>query len=219
MSGDALLAIWDLNESDWILIKSVREKISQKRRPSLHAVSIVNTALATAVIPSRGYADPTYEQIRSRCPTIKDDGTIKHALQVLTDAGIWVTVKRSSSGQKGLSGRAPRRVFFRHDPFGLILESKPIKIDHHVLTNLPNEAENSIQPVICIPEQVSYGEPYLHALHSGDIDVMKKDIERQSPHLKSGNSIERMRAQRQIANLKLAIEKISLCADTVLENV
>ena len=66
---------------------------------------------------------------------------------------------------------------------------------------------------------MSYGEPYLHALHSGDIDVMKKDIERQSPHLKSGNSIERMRAQRQIANLKLAIEKISLCADTVLENV
>ena len=219
MSGDALLAIWDLNESDWILIKSVREKIPQKRRPSLHAVSIVNTALALAVIPSRGYADPTYEQIRSRCPTIKDEGTIKHALQVLTDAGIWITVRRSSSGQKGQPGRAPRRVFFRHDPFGLILAPKPIKIDHHVLTDLPTGMENSMQPIICIPEKVSYGEPYLFALHSGDINVMKKDVERQLPHLKSENSIERMRAQRQIANLKLAIEKISLCADTVLEIV
>ena len=219
MSGDALLAIWDLNESDWILIKSVREKIPQKRRPSLHAVSIVNTALATAVIPSRGYADPTYEQIRARCPTIKDEGTIKHSIQVLTDACIWITVRRSSSGQKGQPGRAPRRVFFRHDPFGLILASKPIKIDHHVLTDLPTETENSIQPVICIPEKVIYGEPYMNALHSGDIDVITKDIERQSPHLKSRNSIERMRAERQIANLKLAIKKISLCADTVLENV
>ena len=219
MSGDALLAIWDLNESDWDRIKSVREKIPQKRRPSLHAVSIVNTALATAVIPSRGYADPTYDQIKSRCPTIKDDGTIKHALQVLTDAGIWVTVKRSSSGQKGLSGRAPRRVFFRHDPFGLILASKTIKVDHQVMTDLPTETENSIQPVICIPEKVTYGEPYMNALHSGDIDVITKDIERQSPHLKSSNSIERMRAERQIANLKVAMKKISMCADTVLENV
>ena len=219
MSGDALLAIWDLNESDWILIKSVREKITQKRRPSLHAVSIVNTALATAVIPSRGYADPTYDQIKSRCPTIKDDGTIKHALQVLTDAGIWITVRRSSSGQKGQPGRAPRRVFFRHDPFGLILASKPIKIDHHILTDLPTATENSIQPVICIPEKVLTGEPYMDALHSGDTIVMEKDIERQLPHLTSGNSIVRSRAQRQISNLKLAIEKISLCADTVLENV
>jgi hypothetical protein len=219
VSGDALLAIWDLNESDWILIKSVREKIPQKRRPSLHAVSIVNTALALAVIPSRGYADPTYEQIRSRCPTIKDDGTIKHALQVLTDAGIWVTVKRSSSGQKGLSGRAPRRVFFRHDPFGLILASKPTKIDPHVLTDLSTEPENSIQPVICIAEKVSYGEPYMDALHSGDITVMMKDIERQSSHLINGNSIQKKIATRQIANLKSAIEKISSCADTVLENV
>ena len=219
MSGDALLAIWDLNESDWILIKSVRVKIPQKRRPSLHAVSIVNTALATAVIQSRGYADPTYDQIKSRCPTIKDDGTIKHALQVLTDAGIWITVRRSSSGQKGQPGRAPRRVFFRHDPFGLILASKPIKIDHHVLTDLPTETENSIQPVICIPEKVFYGEPYMDALHSGDITVMKKDIERQSSHLINGNSIQKKIAQRQIANLKSAIEKISSCADTVLENV
>jgi len=219
VSGDALLAIWDLNESDWILIKSVREKIPQKRRPSLHAVSIVNTALATAVIQSRGYADPTYDQIKSRCPTIKDDGTIKHALQVLTDAGIWITVRRSSSGQKGQPGRAPRRVFFRHDPFRLILASKQMKIDHQVLIDLPTETRNSIQPDICIPEKDLTGEPYMDALHSGDITVMKKDIERQTPHLTSGNSIVRSRAQRQIANLKLAIEKISLCADTVLENV
>ena len=64
-----------------------------------------------------------------------------------------------------------------------------------------------------------YGEPYLDALHSGDVTVMKKDIERQSSHLINGNSIQKKIAQRQIANLKLAIEKISLCADTVLENV
>ena len=59
----------------------------------------------------------------------------------------------------------------------------------------------------------------MDALHSGDTLVMEKDIERQLPHLTSGNSIVRSRAQRQISNLKLAIEKISLCADTVLENV
>ena len=134
-------------------------------------------------------------------------------------------IKRMASSVNLMSGllsksfRAPRRVFFRHDPFGLIMASKPIKIDHHVLTDLPTETENSIQPVICIPEKVIYGEPYMNALHSGDIDVITKDIERQSPHLKSRNSIERMRAERQIANLKLAIKKISLCADTVLENV
>lgn len=209
MSGDALLAIWDLNESDWILIESVRKKIPDKRRPSLHAVSIVNTALATAVISSRGYADPTYEQIRSRCPTLKDDGTIKHSLQVLTEAGIWVTVRRSSSGQKGQPGRAPRRVFFRHDPFGLILAATPINLDAQTLTNLPIDTDISVQSVICIPENGLTGEPYLDALHSGDVNLMKKDIERQLPRLSSGNSIEKSIAQRQITKLKSEIEKIS----------
>ena len=185
----------------------------------MHAVSIVNTALATAVIPSRGYADPTYEQIRSRCPTLKDEGTIKHSLQVLTDAGIWVTVKRSSSGQKGLPGRAPRRVFFRHDPFGLIVAATPIKLEAQAQTKLPIDTDHSTQPVICIPEKVSTGEHYIDALRSGDANLMKIEIERLLPHLISGNSIQKSRAQRQIANLELAIEKISLCADTVLEIV
>jgi hypothetical protein len=122
MSGDALKAVWEAAPIDWDTIESFRLAIPDKRRPSQHSIAIVDFALATFVIPSRGYADPTYEQILSRCPSIDSADTVKYALQVLSDAGRWVTVRRSCRGIDGMPGRAPQRVFFKHDPMNLIKE-------------------------------------------------------------------------------------------------
>jgi hypothetical protein len=120
MSGDALLAIWNAAPIDWNIIESFRLAISDKRRPSQHSIAIIDFALATFVIPTRGYADPTYEQILSRCPSIDSVDTVKYALQVLSDSGRWITVRRSCRGIDGMPGRAPQRVFFKHDPMNLI---------------------------------------------------------------------------------------------------
>jgi hypothetical protein len=120
VSGDALIAIWKSDPIVWDSIEPYRLALKTKRRPSKHAIAIVDQALALCVIPSRGYADPTYEQILSRCPSISSIDTVKYSLQVLSDSGRWVTVRRSCRGQEGMPGRAPRRVFFRHDPMGLI---------------------------------------------------------------------------------------------------
>jgi len=116
VSGDALVAIWETAPIDWSVIEPIRLAIPHKRRPSQHVIAIVDGALASFVIPSRGYADPTYQQILSRCSSIDSTDTVKHALQVLMDAGRWITIRASSQGQKGKPGRAPRRVFFKHDP-------------------------------------------------------------------------------------------------------
>jgi hypothetical protein len=120
MSGDALLAIWNAAPIDWDFLEPFRLAIKRKRRPSKHAIAIIDQALALCVIPSRGYADPTYEQILARCPSIKSIETVKYALQVLMDSGRWVTVKGPCQGQQGMPGRAPQRVFFKHDPKKLL---------------------------------------------------------------------------------------------------
>ncbi len=120
MSGDALVAIWETAPIDWNVIEPIRLAIPDKRRPSQHVIAIIDSALASFVIPSRGYADPTYEQILSRCSSIDSTDTVKYALQVLRDAGRWITIRASSQGQKGKPGRAPRRVFFKHDPMNLL---------------------------------------------------------------------------------------------------
>jgi hypothetical protein len=120
MSGDALLAIWNAAPLDWDLLEPFRLAIKGKRRPSKHAIAIIDQALALCVIPSRGYADPTYEQILARCPSIKSIETVKYALQVLKDSGRWVTVKGPCQGQQGMPGRASQRVFFKHDPKNLL---------------------------------------------------------------------------------------------------
>jgi hypothetical protein len=120
MSGDALLAIWNAAPLDWDLLEPFRLAIKGKRRPSKHAIAIIDQALALCVIPSRGYADPTYEQILAKCPSIKSIETVKYALQVLMDSGRWVTVVRSRQGLHGMPGRAPQRVFFKHDPKNLL---------------------------------------------------------------------------------------------------
>ena len=60
-----------------------------------------------------------YQNLFSRCSCASTD-TVKYALQVLRDAGRWTTIRASSQGQKGKPGRAPRRVFFKHDPMNLL---------------------------------------------------------------------------------------------------
>ena len=120
MSGDALKAVWESAPIDWEVLEPFRIAIKRQRRPSKHAIAIIDQVLASCVIPSRGYADPTYEQILARCPSIKSIDTVKYALQVLTDSGRWVTVKGPCQGQQGMPGRAPQRVFFKHDPKNLL---------------------------------------------------------------------------------------------------
>jgi hypothetical protein len=120
MSGDALKAVWESAPIDWEVLEPFRMAIKRQRRPSKHAIAIIDQVLASCVIPSRGYADPTYEQILARCPSIKSIDTVKYALQVLMDSGRWVTVVRSRQGQHGMPGRAPQRVFFKHDPKNLL---------------------------------------------------------------------------------------------------
>ena len=164
MSGDALLAIWNAAPIDWDFLEPFRLAIKRERRPSKHAIAIVDQVLALCVIPSRGYADPTYEQILARCPSIKSIDTVKYALQVLMDSGRWVTVKGPCQGQQGMPGRAPQRVFFKHDPMNLIKE-----IDF-----IDDKVEGSIE-VIAVTK--TYGEQVLTTSRSNERRIREIELE------------------------------------------
>lgn len=201
MSGDALKAVWESAPIDWEVLEPFRIAIKRQRRPSKHAIAIIDQVLASCVIPSRGYADPTYEQILARCPSIKSIDTVKYALQVLTDSGRWVTVKGPCQGQQGMPGRAPQRVFFKHDPMNLIKE-----IDF-----TDDKIEGSIE-VVAVTK--TYGEQVSTTSRSNEKRI--REIESEISDWR--NSADRG-TERAVNYAKLRIKSLQEELETELKNL
>ena len=122
MSGFCLQQFDLLSDESWHRIVSAQLAIDENRRPSLDKVEIVGRLVAGGVIDEVGYCDLTYEQIKAKSRNISISW-VQPCLMVWTNSALLVTVRRSTRGLKGQSGRAPRRVFTFYDPQGLI--SKP----------------------------------------------------------------------------------------------
>ena len=107
-----------LPDEQWQKIELVRLGIPKGRRPSKKVVELVVLALAWRFIDEKGYVDSTIDQILADCKTLSRD-RIEWSLFCLRQAGVLITVRRSTQGLKGQSGRAPRRVFSFYNPKNL----------------------------------------------------------------------------------------------------
>ena len=107
-----------LPDEQWQKIEQVRLGMPRNRRPSKKAVEILVVALAWRFIDEKGYVDSTIDQILADCKSLSRD-RIEVTLFCLSQAGVLKTVKRSTQGLKGQSGRAPRRVFSFYNPKNL----------------------------------------------------------------------------------------------------
>lgn len=123
MSGFCLQQFDLLSDDGWHRVVSAQLAIPEKRRPSLDKVEIVGRLVAGGVIDEVGYCDLTYEQIKAKSRNISISW-VQPCLMVWTNSALLVTVRRSTRGLKGQSGRAPRRVFTFYDPHGLIDKPK-----------------------------------------------------------------------------------------------
>ena len=123
MSGFCLQQFDLLSDESWHRIVAAQLAIDENRRPSLDKVEIVGRLVAGGVIDEVGYCDLTYEQIKAKSRNISISW-VQPCLMVWTNSALLVTVRRSTRGLKGQSGRAPRRVFTFYDPHGLIDKPK-----------------------------------------------------------------------------------------------
>jgi len=108
-----------LPDEQWQKIEQVRLDIPRERRPSKKAVELVVLALAWRFIDAKGYVDSSIDQILADCKTLSRD-RIEWSLFCLSQAGVLITVRRSTQGLKGQTGRAPRRVFSFYNPKNLV---------------------------------------------------------------------------------------------------
>ena len=119
MSGLCLQQFDLLSEECWQRVVKAQFAIDEHRRPSMDKVEIVGRIIAGGVIDEVGYCDLTYEQIAAKSWNISVS-RVKPCIKVWSDSGLLITTRRSSKGQNGEPGRAPRRVFTFYDPQGLI---------------------------------------------------------------------------------------------------
>ena len=123
MSGLCLQQFDLLSDECWQRVVKAQLAIDEHRRPSMDKVEIVGRIIAGGVIDEVGYCDLTYEQIAAKSWNISVS-MVKPCIKVWNDSDLLVTVRESCRGQKGQSGRAPRRVFTFYDPQGLIEQSE-----------------------------------------------------------------------------------------------
>lgn len=111
MSAEELRA-WDSMSPAWVQhIELTRLATTSKERPTRSHVELVGRILCGAVIAGKGYADPTYQQIRDKAHgCLKTDSQVKRALKVLETAQAIGTISRPTRGKQGKAGRAPKRV-------------------------------------------------------------------------------------------------------------
>ena len=107
-----------LPDEQWQKIEQVRLGMPRNRRPSKKAVEILVVALAWRFIDEKGYVDSTIDQILADCKSLSRD-RVEVSLSCLSEAGVLITVRRSTQGLKGQPGRAPRRVFSFYNPKNL----------------------------------------------------------------------------------------------------
>ena len=119
MSGLCLQQFDLLSDECWQRVVKAQLAIEEGRRPCMDKVEIVGRIIAGGVIDEVGYCDLTYEQIAAKSWNISVS-MVKPCIKVWNDSDLLVTVRESCRGQKGQSGRAPRRVFTFYDPQSLI---------------------------------------------------------------------------------------------------
>ena len=169
MSGLCLQQFDLLSDECWQRVVKAQLAIDEHRRPSMDKVEIVGRLVAGGVIDVVGYCDLTYEQIKAKSRNISISW-VQPCLMVWTNSDLLVTVRRSTKGMKGQSGRAPRRVFTFYDPQGLIgkpksqiQESRKIEVKRSETTTL-----------IAYPEPESFDIPELQRLSIEGSDLQKK---------------------------------------------
>ena len=121
MSGLCLQQFDLLSDECWQRVVKAQLAIDEHRRPSMDKVEIVGRIIAGGVIDEVGYCDLTYEQIAAKSWNISVS-MVQPCIKVWNDSGSLITHRRSTKGQNGEPGRAPRRVFTFYDPQGLIKE-------------------------------------------------------------------------------------------------
>jgi hypothetical protein len=110
MSAQELKA-WDSMSLAWVQhIEQTRLATISTERPARFAVELVGRIICGAVIADKGFADPTYKQIRDKAHGCLSDTQVKRALKVLETAQAIKTISRPTRGKEGKAGRAPKRV-------------------------------------------------------------------------------------------------------------
>ncbi len=123
MSGLCLQQFDLLSDECWQRVVKAQLAIDEHRRPSMDKVEIVGRIIAGGVIDEVGYCDLTYEQIAAKSWNISVS-MVQPCIKVWNDSGLLITHRRSTKGQNGQPGRAPRRVFTFYDPQSLIGKPK-----------------------------------------------------------------------------------------------
>jgi DNA-binding transcriptional ArsR family regulator len=108
MSAEATKALRTLPDEVWGQIEAVRRAVPEHRRPSSARVQLVLREIAWCFIDDLGYADPTVAQIAAALKDVSVS-TVTECLKVLRDAELVPILRRSTRGEKGRPGRAPRR--------------------------------------------------------------------------------------------------------------
>ncbi|PHX93246.1 MAG: hypothetical protein CK542_04525 [Acidimicrobium sp.] len=118
MSGLCLQQFDLLSDECWQRVVKAQLAIDEHRRPSMDKVEITGRIIAGGFIDEVGYCDLTYQQIAEKSWNISVS-MVQPCIKVWNDSGLLTTVRRSTKGQNGQSGRAPRRVFTFYNPQGL----------------------------------------------------------------------------------------------------
>lgn len=119
MSGLCLQQFDLISDECWQRVVKAQIEIEERRRPGMDKVEIVGRIIAGGVIDEVGYCDLAYEQVAAKSWNISVS-MVKPCIKVWNDSGLLITVRKSTKGQNGQPGRAPRRVFTFYDPQGLI---------------------------------------------------------------------------------------------------
>lgn len=109
MSAQATQAWLSLSKEQADHLEQIRRATDERHRPSAVCVRDVGYALAWRH-GSGGYVDSAITQICADLGNRYKGDQVQRALSCLEQAGLWVTVRKSTQGKKGKKGRAARRV-------------------------------------------------------------------------------------------------------------
>ncbi len=180
MSIQALKVWLDIDSS---VIEECRLRIPLKQRPSFAAMIMVGQTLALGVIEPGskgkrlGYSDKSIEQIIALNHGAVSYHQVRSALRALDQEPLFKTVRRSTRGENGKPGRAPRRVMYMYDPCNWI--------DHCVAnpTLIDNESEWDSDPFSegCNPDwSGAYHTPLLQPSFTNSYTYKSNSMRRQN---------------------------------------
>jgi len=111
------------------VIEACRMSLPARHRPSRHAMELVAQSLALGVIEpggklkQAGFTDKSIQQVIDECHGVVTYEQVRAALRALEKQPLFKTIRRSTRGKEGGSGRAPRRVMYCYDPCNHLKQS------------------------------------------------------------------------------------------------